>query len=74
MFRTQRSALEVLLVHPGGPLWRDKDAGAWTIPKGKVNENEDLLVAAIREFKEELGVDVDGPFIPLSSIVQKPAK
>ena len=56
MYRRRGGRLEVLLVHPGGPFWRNKDAGAWTVPKGEVPEGEDLLVAARREFKEELGV------------------
>lgn len=66
--------VEVLLVHPGGPFWQNKDDGVWTIPKGEVAENEDFLAAAIREFKEELGVNVAGPFFALGSVMQKAGK
>ena len=55
LFRTSDRGLEVLLVHPGGPFWRRKDLGAWTIPKGEVEPGEDLLDAARREFHEETG-------------------
>jgi predicted NUDIX family NTP pyrophosphohydrolase len=65
---------EVFLVHPGGPFWKKKDAGAWTIPKGEFNEDEKALDAAIREFKEETGMAVEGPFIPLDPIKQKSGK
>jgi predicted NUDIX family NTP pyrophosphohydrolase len=54
----QRAGVEVLLVHPGGPFWAKKDAGAWSIPKGLVEENEEPLAAAIREFQEETGVSL----------------
>ena len=57
--------LEVLLVHPGGPFWAKKDAGAWSIPKGAYSEGEDALAAAKREFSEETAVALDGEFIPL---------
>jgi predicted NUDIX family NTP pyrophosphohydrolase len=66
--------LKILLVHPGGPYWKNKDEGAWTIPKGVVEEDEDLLVAAIREFTEETGLTPIGPFIPLGETKQKPGK
>jgi predicted NUDIX family NTP pyrophosphohydrolase len=66
--------VEILLAHPGGPFWKNKDAGAWTIPKGEPADGEDLLAAAIREFKEELGVDATGPFQSLGSITQKAGK
>src|SRR3989344_158101 len=55
MYRKTERGLEVLLVHPGGPYWRKKGEGAWSIPKGEVNEGEDLLEAAKREFEEETG-------------------
>ena len=71
LFRRGPQGLEVLLAHPGGPFWRDRDAGAWTIPKGIVDEGEDLLDAARREFQEETGITPGGPFIPLGSILQK---
>jgi len=66
--------LEVLLAHPGGPFWRDRDAGAWTIPKGIVDEGEELLEAARREFEEETGIRPAGPFLPLGSVRQKAGK
>ena len=74
VYRTKAGAVEVLLVHPGGPFWKNKDLGAWTIPKGEVNPGEDLLVAARREFKEETGYEPDGPFAPLSPVKQKSGK
>ena len=74
LFRRASQGLEVLLAHPGGPFWRDRDAGAWTIPKGIVDEGEDLLDAARREFQEETGIQPAGPFIPLGSIRQKAGK
>jgi predicted NUDIX family NTP pyrophosphohydrolase len=67
-------ALEVLLVHPGGPFFNNKDIGAWTIPKGEINPDEDPLAAAIRETTEELGHPPQGPFLPLGSIKQKAGK
>ena len=56
MYRVAASKLEVLLVHPGGPYWRRKDDGAWSIPKGEMDADEDAAAAAIREFMEETGV------------------
>jgi predicted NUDIX family NTP pyrophosphohydrolase len=56
LFREREDALEVLLVHPGGPAWARRDAGAWSIPKGELADEEDPLSAARREFEEELGV------------------
>jgi predicted NUDIX family NTP pyrophosphohydrolase len=70
----QSASLEVLLVHPGGPYWRNKDDGAWTIPKGQVNPGEDLFAAAVREFTEETGLTSSGSFIPLGEIKQKSGK
>ena len=67
-------ALEVFLVHPGGPYWRNKDEGAWSVPKGEVAANEDPLVAAFREFAEEVGVPVDGDPIILGSVKQRSGK
>jgi len=60
LFRQRDGTLEVLLAHPGGPLWARKDLGAWTIPKGEVNDGEDLVAAARREFHEETGIAVAG--------------
>jgi predicted NUDIX family NTP pyrophosphohydrolase len=74
MFRKAKSGLEVLLVHPGGPFFRNKDDGAWTIPKGEVGEDEDLLVRARTEFEEELGFAPTGNWIELGSVKQKGGK
>ena len=74
MYRTREGILEVLLVHPGGPFWRNKDAGAWSIPKGEMADDEDLLEAARREFEEETGCRPSGSFIPLSPVKQKSGK
>jgi predicted NUDIX family NTP pyrophosphohydrolase len=74
LFRRGVQGLEVLLAHPGGPFWRDRDAGAWTIPKGIVDEGEELLEAARREFEEETGIRPAGPFLPLGSVRQKAGK
>jgi predicted NUDIX family NTP pyrophosphohydrolase len=69
----QSKGLEILLAHPGGPYWRNKDLGAWTIPKGVV-ESGDLLACAKREFNEETGLIADGTIIPLEPIRQKSGK
>jgi predicted NUDIX family NTP pyrophosphohydrolase len=74
MYRQRPDGLEVLLVHPGGPFWKNKDAGAWTIPKGEVDEGEDPLSAAKREFEEELGLMSSGDFRELQPIKQKGGK
>lgn len=74
MYRERDGALEVLLVHPGGPYWRKKDEGAWSIPKGELDPQEDALDAARREFEEETGLRPDGPFLPLTPIRQKGGK
>ncbi len=74
MFRIRKGELQVLLAHPGGPLFKKKDEGAWTIPKGEPDAGEDLLAAAQREFTEETGFDAKGPFIPLQPIQQKGGK
>jgi predicted NUDIX family NTP pyrophosphohydrolase len=73
-FRFQDNHLEVLLVHPGGPLWAGKDEGAWSISKGLFEESESPLDAAKREFKEETGFEVDGVFIELGRIKQPSGK
>ncbi|MBI4503138.1 MAG: NUDIX domain-containing protein [Gemmatimonadetes bacterium] len=70
----RRPRLEVLLVHPGGPFWLNKDLGAWSIPKGEFDSTENPLEAAKREFREETGVAVDGEFRPLTPVRQKSGK
>jgi len=67
LYRIRAGALEVFLVHPGGPYWHGKEAGAWSIPKGEL-EGDDPLEAAQREFREETGSDVDGEFVPLAPL------
>ena len=74
MYRRRPEGPQVLLVHPGGPFWKNKDLGAWTIPKGEVEQDEDLLVTAVREFREEIGVEPRGPFVPLTPVKQKGGK
>src|SRR5262245_26901794 len=71
--RTEPGVL-VLLVHPGGPFWARRDAGAWSIPKGELDADEDPAVAARREFAEELGVEVAGLLQPLGEVRQKGGK
>lgn len=66
--------LEVLLVHPGGPFWRQKDLGAWSIPKGEYADSEDAEVAARREFAEELGLDLSVPLMALGQVKQRGGK
>lgn len=66
--------LQVFLVHPGGPFWKNKDAGAWSIPKGEFADSEDALQAAIREFEEETGQKINGDFHALTPIKQKGGK
>ncbi len=74
IFRNHGGRREYLLVHPGGPFWKNKDAGAWSIPKGEFEEREDPLTAAKRELKEETGFSIEGDFIPLTPITQKGGK
>lgn len=66
--------VEVLLVHPGGPLWKNRDLGAWSIPKGEFQDGEDILRTALREFEEELGTRIAGEFIRLKPVRQKDGK
>lgn len=74
-FRRRAAAtLEVLLVHPGGPFWKNKDALAWSIPKGELDGHEEALAAARREFAEELGFQVDGDFLALTPVRQRGGK
>ena len=66
--------MEILLVHPGGPLWRNKDAGAWQLPKGVIDPDEEPAAAARREAHEELGVMLEGELMPLGEIRQAGGK
>ena len=74
LFRRRPAGVEVLLVHPGGPFWARKDAGAWSIPKGLVNEGEDWLAAAKREFQEETGMAIEGECLDLGAPKQPGGK
>jgi predicted NUDIX family NTP pyrophosphohydrolase len=74
MFRRSRIAVEVFLVHPGGPFWHKKDLGAWSIPKGECTTGEDTLAAAKREFEEETGIKPVGEFLPLDDLKQPSGK
>jgi len=74
LYRINNKGLEFFLIHPGGPFFVKKDVGVWSIPKGELNEEEEPLNAAIREFEEEVGTKVEGQFIALNPIVQKGGK
>ena len=76
MFRRAHGpgSLEFFLAHPGGPFWANRDEGAWTIPKGGVEAGEDILAAALREFREETGIEATGPYMSLGSIRQRAGK
>ncbi|MFO1129077.1 MAG: NUDIX domain-containing protein [Rhodospirillales bacterium] len=74
LFRYREGGVEVMLVHPGGPFWVRKDKGAWSIPKGLFEADEEPLTAARREFREETGVDIDGVFLPLGELRQPSGK
>ena len=74
LYRHRSGALEVFLVHPGGPFWVQKDDGAWSIPKGEFEPGEDPLAAARREFTEETGFVAEGDFVPLTPLRQKSGK
>jgi predicted NUDIX family NTP pyrophosphohydrolase len=74
LYRSTPSGLEVLLVHPGGPFWARRDRGAWSIPKGEVDEGEDLLAAARRELREETGFSAEGRALPLGEVRQRGGK
>lgn len=74
MYRVCQGRLQVFLGHPGGPYFKKKDKGAWTIPKGEIEPDEEILVAACREFQEETGIAATEPFIELTPIKQKGGK
>lgn len=74
LWKRAAGELRVLLVHPGGPFWKNKDLGAWTIPKGEYDDSEDAPAAAKREFAEELGELPRGELTPLGDVRQKAGK
>ena len=74
VYKRSKTGIEVFLVHLGGPFWARKDLGAWSIPKGEFDEDEDGLTAAKREFIEEVGQTIDGTFIALSPVKQRGGK
>ncbi|NUU24986.1 MAG: NUDIX domain-containing protein [Streptomycetaceae bacterium] len=75
LYRVTDGGVEVLLVHPGGPFWARKDAGAWSIPKGEYADGDDPLAAALREFHEETGAAVDArDAVPLDTVTQRGGK
>jgi predicted NUDIX family NTP pyrophosphohydrolase len=74
IYRRDAAGIDVLLAHPGGPIFRRRDAGAWTIPKGEIEQDEEPLAAARRELREETGFSVEGPFVDLGTVKQKSGK
>ena len=74
VYRHRAGALEIFLVHPGGPFWAKKDAGVWSIPKGEFADDEEKLTAARREFEEETGLALDGAFLELAPVKQAGGK
>jgi predicted NUDIX family NTP pyrophosphohydrolase len=74
LYRRRNNAIEVFLAHPGGPFWAKKDLGAWTIPKGEYEPDEEPIAAARREFKEETGFNPEGNFLDLGTVTQGSGK
>jgi predicted NUDIX family NTP pyrophosphohydrolase len=74
MYRRCAHGPEVLLVHPGGPFYAKKDLGVWSVPKGEIEEGADELTTAIRELREETGIEATGPYLPLGEVRQKSGK
>lgn len=74
LYRLQNNELQVFLVHPGGPFWKNKDEGAWSVPKGEYAAGDNPLDAAKREFYEETGQNIDGQFSPLQPVKLKSGK
>ncbi|MBU6461371.1 MAG: NUDIX domain-containing protein [Bradyrhizobium sp.] len=73
-FRRRQGTIEVLLIHPGGPFWRNKDIGAWSIPKGEYDSRESAEAVARREFCEEIGIELTGTIFPLAEVRQRGGK
>jgi predicted NUDIX family NTP pyrophosphohydrolase len=74
LYREHKKELQFLLIHPGGPFWKNKDEGAWSIPKGEPDNDEEALAAALRELKEETGFEVSGDFIELTPVKMRSGK
>jgi predicted NUDIX family NTP pyrophosphohydrolase len=74
LYRIRAGTPEVFLVHPGGPYWQHKEVGAWSIPKGEIEDEADPLAAAQREFHEETGSRVSGEFVALTPLKQRSGK
>jgi len=74
LYKQQNLQLEIFLVHPGGPFWKNKDLGSWSIPKGEFTAEENPLDAAIREFEEETGIKLSGEFRELQPVKLAPGK
>ncbi len=74
VFRSIRNNVEVLLAHPGGPFWKNKDLGSWSVPKGEFDETESALDAARREFQEETNIPLDGNFLELEPVRMRSGK
>jgi predicted NUDIX family NTP pyrophosphohydrolase len=74
VYRLRDGRPELLLAHPGGPFWKSRDLASWSAPKGLVERGEEPLAAAIREFREETGLEVAGPFRPLPQLRQSGGK
>jgi predicted NUDIX family NTP pyrophosphohydrolase len=74
LYRRAGRGLEVLLVHPGGPFWRTKDLGAWSLAKGEIDPGEEPAAAALREFEEETGTRLEGALVPLGEVRQAGGK
>jgi predicted NUDIX family NTP pyrophosphohydrolase len=74
LYRLKKAGPEVFLVHPGGPFWKNKDLGVWSLPKGEFTEGEDALTVAKREFHEETGSEINGSFIPVGTTKLKSGK
>lgn len=74
LYKKIKPEIYFFIAHPGGPFWKNKDAGSWSIPKGEFDDDEEPLAAAIREFQEETGIKLDGNFIELSPVKLKSGK